>query len=63
MHHFLRDVIPLKVGDVEKDYYRMGVTDVYINYLERILKTDTPLVSFITYNDYPEHFTLSVSNL
>lgn len=54
MHHFLRDVIPLKVGDVEKDYYRMGVTDVYINYLERILKTDTPLVSFITYNDYPE---------
>lgn len=54
MYHFLRDVIALKIGDVEKDYYRMGVTDVYINYLERILKTDTPLVSFITYNDYPE---------
>ena len=54
MYHFLRDIKKLKIEDVERDYYRMGVTDVFINYLNRVLKTDTPIISYITYNDYPE---------
>lgn len=54
MYHFLRDVKKLSIDDVEHDYYYAGITDVYLNYLERLKKIDTPLISFITYNDYPE---------
>ncbi|GHT38198.1 hypothetical protein FACS189427_12130 [Planctomycetales bacterium] len=54
MYHFLKDVKNLKPEDVEHDYYYAGITDVYLDFLERILTTDTPLVSFITYNDYAE---------
>ena len=54
MYHFLRDVKKLTIDDVERDYYYAGVTDIYLNYLNRILETETPIISFITYNDYPE---------
>jgi hypothetical protein len=54
MYHFLKDVQKLTPDEVEHDYYYAGVTDVYLDYLQRILTTDTPLVSFITYNDYAE---------
>jgi hypothetical protein len=54
MYHFLKDVQKLKTDDVEHDYYYMGITDVYLDYLKRILETETPLISFITYNDYAE---------
>ncbi|MDR0335705.1 MAG: hypothetical protein LBI18_01300 [Planctomycetaceae bacterium] len=54
MYHFLKDVQKLKTDDVEHDYYYVGITDVYLDYLERVLETETPLISFITYNDYAE---------
>ncbi len=54
MHHFLRDLKKVGIDDVEHDYYQAGVTDVYLDYLQRVIDTDTPIVSFVTYNDYPE---------
>ena len=54
MFHFLHDVKKLSADEVEHDYYYSGVTDIYLNYLNRMLETDSPLVSFITYNDYQE---------
>jgi hypothetical protein len=54
MLHFLRQVEKIKPDDVEHDYYYNGVTDVYVDYLRRMIQTDSPLISFITYNDYAE---------
>jgi hypothetical protein len=54
MYHFLKEVQKLKTDEVERDYYYIGVTEVYLDYLNRIIETETPLISFITYNDYAE---------
>lgn len=54
MLHFLKQVAEIKPEDVQHDYYHAGVTDVYLDYLKRMVETDSPIISFITYNDYAE---------
>lgn len=54
MYHNLKDVIPLKASDVQRDMQYLGVAELYFRQLSEISKYDPQIINVTTWNDYPE---------